>query len=215
MNFSEHFLALVRPNVAHVSGLSIFKDRRGYRVTVHRAGPTVHKETEYEAWLAVNSFAPHALPELANSDGLVYRALAARAELFLSGGPTALDHMEAQLFAQVCLIHETVIEALGAGRLTRAKVVPRRSKPSLNVTRLYVESKLALPYDSRENVMTVDVLPSPLTPSDWEMCVRMGAPSNDVLVESIKRMALARQLLADKGLNICDVVSGTSLLSLI
>lgn len=107
------------------------------------------------------------------------------------------------------MLNSTVIEALEAKRLTRAKVIPRRSRQSQNVSCLYVESKLTLPYDDVPHFMVLEAIPSALEPSVWGMRIRLGATTNEVIAENYKRLDKARQLLADKGLFIRDVVSGT------
>lgn len=221
MDFSESFVAVVRPHHLYekAHGLVVTKarvvsgaprtDNQPYLLENAKDGRKVTVDSEAEMWRTALSLCPNIIDILAAKCHVVDRALAVRGNLFLTYGASALVAMEEAVSARVALLHSTVIEALEATRITRAKVIPRRSRQSQNVSFLYVESKLNLPYDTEQHFMVLEAIPCPIQRDSWAMRVRLGTTTNEVIAENKKRLEKARQLLADKGLFIGDVVSGT------
>lgn len=205
MKFCENFLAIVRPNGLYFGHLKVVSTRRKFRVG------GVECPDEFEAWSEVVRQYPDGLAELAVSPQLVDRALGRRAEVFLTEGPSAIEGLERRLAERVVLMHDTVIEAFGATRLTRAKAMPRRTKPSRNVTYLHLASRVLLPYSKDENYLHMEACPSPLDPNAFAMRVRLAAVTNQAYQEAQHRLGVARRMLYDRGILVGDVLGGTGM----
>lgn len=218
MNFSTNFLAFTQPVHTNGSvGACLDRESKGFSVsTTYPTTPSVVMKvaTELEAWQAFNELGPNALDSLWTSKRMYLRALGRRAELILTEGETAMERYTEHLFNQVLQIHEAVMEALGATRITREKAKPRYTRRSHVFSWLNVVSKLSLPYTPDAQHTVVQVAPCPFEQDAFAVRVSMPSESNEAACESQKRLANLADLLEGRGIKLAPVFNGTSLADL-
>lgn len=220
MEMNELFVASVRPvNLNRImkapkvdSQVYIRRNGGSYELSIwHSPAKVVKAVDESDLWHQVACVEEEdILKLLSESTFVTHRACARRAQMLMSS-VGQMDALNSLLQERIATIQATVIESLGATRVTRAKPVARLATPSKNASYWTISSNVHVPYIPDVVFMTTKVLPSVLDPQAWSMFVTMDAPSNEALDRNQRGLDVARARLADLGIVIKDTVSGTPL----
>lgn len=217
MELTENFVAAIRP--ISISRICVNVAKKGAGFEVHgpyKSGepkaPVDNYASEEALWIGLSNTYPGAVEELRSNAFITYRGFAQRSDIITTFGMGPLAAMEQKVKDTVVLMHDTVITALAAERATRTEAQARRTNPSRSASMWHTSCNLILPFAPKDRVyMVVSAFPCALDPNAWTMRVRMDTTSNEMMLESQNRIAVAIQMLADKGIVIRDTLCGSTL----
>lgn len=223
-HLTDTFALCARPNGVYAwdptngGGFTLTPRKKKFCIRLHGVGePNVGRRlgadeiafpTEEAAWGYAQSRYPGFVPHLLQHGSLSSRALATRAQLFLTLGETAVQARISAVDEEIFLIHRHALAALSVTVLDEvAPKIARENKANF-IGWLRVDQEVLGPVTKGPMELGVCFLPSPIQDKTWSVQFALNTTNDEMLEWLQLGHDRLTERLALEGIRIKDVLSG-------